>query len=94
MAAPKKGKGGTRIRHETPISITGTVDELPPRQYSSVSSEILKEIKEAKGKWVELDPAGRQASSVQSMISSAASRNGLDVSVSVRGEAVFARLNK
>ncbi len=83
----------TRVRHDTPIGVLGTVKELPPRQYSSVSSELLEQIVAAKGDWVELDPAGRQPSSVQSMITSAADRLGIDVTVSTRAGAVFARAN-
>ncbi len=94
MVAKKKTTGGSRVRHDEPIGVIGTVKELPPRQYSSQSSEILKQITEAKGDYIELDPKGRQASSVQSMITSAADRAEMDVTVSVRGERVYARLNK
>lgn len=91
--AKAQSKTRTRVRHETPISVRGEVDELPPRRYSSVSSEILKEIVAAKGNWVELDPAGRQASSVQSMITSAAERSEIDVTVAVRNGVVYAKAN-
>jgi hypothetical protein len=94
MATPKKGKGGTRPQHDNPIRVLGVVDELPPRQYSSVANELLEQIVEADGKIVELDPAGRKASSVQSMIDSAAKRHKLEITVAVRGDRVFANLEK
>lgn len=93
MATPKK-KGGTRPQHDKPITVLGIVDELPPRQYSSTASDLLAQVIAAEGKYVELDPAGRQASSVQSMISSAADRNKVEITVSTRGDRVFAKLGK
>lgn len=93
MAKPKKSAStGTRPRHDTPIGVKGTVDELPPRQYSTQATEILNQIVAAEGKYVELDPAGRQPNSVQSMISSAAERQKINVSVAIRGDRVFARV--
>lgn len=88
-----KPKSGTRTRpqHDNPIGVIGTVDELPPRQYSSQASEILDQIVAAGGKYVELDPAGRKPSSVQSMVDSAADRAKVNVTVSIRGDRVFAR---
>lgn len=95
MATPKKkGGGGTRPQHDNPITVLGVVDELPPRQYSSTASDLLEQVKNAEGKWIELDPAGRQASSVQSMISSAADRAKIAVTVSTRGDRIFAKLGK
>lgn len=91
--AEKKKTAAVRQRHDTPIEVVGIVDELPPRQYSSAASEVLEAIKAGKGKFVELDPKGRQASSVQSMITSAAERAKVDVTVAVRGKRVFAKTN-
>jgi hypothetical protein len=95
MVTKKKTEGaGSRPRHENPIGVLGTVDELPPRQYSSVAAELLEAIQAGNGKFVELDPAGRQASSVQSMITGAANKAKVKVTVAVRGERVFAKIEK
>lgn len=88
-----KKKGTKRPTYDEPVGVIGTVDELPPREYESQSKQLIQQIQEADGKWVELDPKGRQAGSVQSMISSAASRMDLDISVSTRGDRVFAKMN-
>lgn len=84
-------KGGTRNRYDEPVTVGEPVDELPPRKHSSATQEVLEEIQAHKGKWVPLDTGGRQPNSVQSMISSAASKAGIDIEVSVRGGQVFAR---
>lgn len=90
----KKGKGGTRNRYDEPVTVGEPVDELPPRQHSSKTKEVLEEIQSHAGKWVPLDTGGRQPNSVQSMISAAANKAGMKVEVSVRGGQVFARAKK
>lgn len=99
MASGKKGSGKTaaksergRVRHDKPISILETVDELPPRgSQASAVQETLDAILENKGSWVKLDPAGRQPNSVQSMVTSAARARKLNIKVAVRGEEIYAR---
>lgn len=92
MAAKKGNKTGAVVRHDNPIGVRGVVDDLPPRQTSSAMVEVLAQIQAAEGAWVELDPAGRQLSSVQSMVSAAASNANIKVNCSIRGDKVYARI--
>lgn len=92
MPAKKATKTGAVVRHDAPIGTKGVVNELPPRQNASSVEGVLDEIEAAAGQWIELDPAGRQLSSVQSMVSSSAVKRGIRVNVSIRGEGVYARL--
>lgn len=87
----KGNKKGGRVRHDQPIAVKGAVDELPPRSHSSAVAEIIEQVKAGDGSWIELDPAGRQPNSVQSMIVQAAKKRKLDIESAVRGNRVFAR---
>lgn len=93
MADGTKGskKGGKRVRHDQPIGTKGTISELPPRSHASAVTEVIQSIVDAKPDWIELDPAGRQTNSVQSMVSAAAKKMKIEVEVAVRGDQVFAR---
>lgn len=90
---PKAKNTATRKRYDTPLAVAGVVDELPPRQYSTTAGEILDKIIENGEKWTQIETGGRQTSSVQSMISTAATNRKVpNVRVAVRGEEVFARI--
>lgn len=92
MANKTKGSDRRgRVRHQTPVTVTRTVDSLPPRQAATAMDGVIDSVIEAGGNWVELDPGGRQPGSVQSMIASHAERRKVNVESAVRGETVFAR---
>lgn len=84
-------KGGTRTRHDKPITVGEPVEELPSRSHSSATREVLDAIVEQKGSWVPIDTGGRQPNSVQSMLGQAAKKAKIDITVSVRGGQVFAK---
>lgn len=94
-------KGGTRKSYDQPIKAGKVVAELPPTKGRSSASEALQSVIDADGEgWVILDGQGRQPTSVQSSVQTAAKRAGVTVEIKIRevpGEgydAAFARLVK
>lgn len=83
---------GTRPRYEDPVTVAGTVDELPGQASRASIAPVVQTIVDNGGNgWTELDLGGRKPSSVQSMVKQYAASHNIPIACATRDGAVYAR---
>jgi hypothetical protein len=88
-------KGKERTKYENPISVAQKIEGEPPRstRNSQVGATIEAIVEQTSdGGWVQIDKAGRPASTVQSSLQSAGKRRGVALETRTSDGEVYVRV--